>query len=262
MGVIGDIGKAIDGRYGQFSGNRRPFTTAGQLAFKNPSGHFRPPNLVPGRSMGFLRTGGFYGRFGSRALGSMKEQKFHDINLADALVSGSGSIQGEINAIAQGVTESTRVGRVAFITSIFLREQFSIIESALAGTSSGYVRTMVVLDKQCNGAQASVTDILTVPTIKFFGFNNLANKNRFKVLHDKITKVTIPAAGGNGTAIETCRGNTVRSWYKKFKKPLAIEFSSTTGAITEVRSNNIIILSIGIQGIVKWDAALRIRFTD
>ncbi len=218
--------------------------------------------VIPKNQVGYLRTGGFYGRYGSRLLGSDKERKFHDVNLADTLVAAAGTIHTGVNLIAQGITESTRVGRVAFVKSFFLREQFTLTEGVLQNASVDYVRTIVVLDKQCNGALPAVTDVLTVPTIKFFGFNNLANKNRFKILHDKMTKVSIPAAGGNGTAIETCRGHSVRTWYKKFKKPVPIEFSDVTGAITEVRSNNLFILSIGLQGVAKWDAAIRLRFTD
>ncbi len=209
---------------------------------------------------GYLRTGGYYG--GTRMLGTAKERKFHDVALADTLVSTTGTVHTGINLIAQGVTESTRVGRAAFIKSIFMRMTFQLSESTSQASGSDWVRTIVLLDKQANGALPTVADVITAPSIPAFGFNNLANKQRFHILYDKWCHVRIWAAGGNGTAIETMRSREIKSWYKKFKKPVAIEFSSTTGAITEVRSNNFVVISISLQNIIKWDADFRLRFTD
>ncbi len=239
-------------------GRQRVYARKGVGSF--PMG-FGGKGIYPAQR-GFLRTGGFYGRFGSSALGSPVERKFHDVNLADSLVSNAGTIHSGINLIAQGVTESTRVGRVAFIKSIFMREAFQITESAVQTSGSDHVRTMIILDKQANGAAPAVSDIITAPSVAFFGFNQLANKSRFKILYDKITTLRVYAAGGNGTAIELVRTSAVRSWYKKFKNPIRIEFDDTTGAVTEIRSNNFVVLSIAKQGIVKWDAAFRLRFTD
>ncbi len=199
----------------------------------------------------------------SSALGTAKERKFHDVDLADSLVATAGTVHTGINLIPQGMTDITRIGRVAFIKSIYMREIFQLTESAVQGSGSDHVRTMVIWDRQANKALPTVANILSgTSSIPFLDFNNLVNKNRFTILHDKVTHIRVLAAGGNGTAIETIRNTVTKSWYKKFKMPVPIEFDGTAGAITEITSNNFIVLSIARQGIIKWDAHFRLRFTD
>ncbi len=209
------------------------------------------------------RTAQMTGRYGSRALGTFKEQKFHDVDIVDTIVSSAGSVQTSLNLIAQGITDKLRIGRVAFITRLYMREHFQITESVLQGNGSDNVRTMVILDKQCNKAIPAVSDILSgTGTIPLLDFNNLTNKNRFRVLYDKTKHISVSAAGGNGTAIETMRKSVTSQWFKKFKKPIPIEFTDATGDQNTITSNNLIVLSIAGQGIVKWDGHFRLRFTD
>ncbi len=69
----------------------------------------RRREFVPGRD----RVGGYYGRYANGG-----ELKFHDVDLVDAVVAAGFNVTETINIIAQGVTESTRVGRKCTIKSI------------------------------------------------------------------------------------------------------------------------------------------------
>ena len=68
------------------------------------------PRVVPG----YTRSSGFYGRFAK----PNGEMKFHDVDLDDAVIAAGANATASINLIAQGVTESTRVGRKCTITAI------------------------------------------------------------------------------------------------------------------------------------------------
>ncbi len=200
---------------------------------------------------GLVRTSGFYGRFSGKA-GS--EKKFFDTTLATTALATAGVILNpSLNLVPQGVTESTRVGRKCTITRINFRA-FLILSSGTAQSSELY-RIMLVMDKQANGAPATIVDILETADEK--SFNNLANSQRFMVLKDwygamnKLTDV--------GTNINSVQ--KVLTFYKSVNIP--VEFSSTTGAIGEIRSNNLLLLGISSTGTtISISHTTRIRFTD
>ncbi len=192
----------------------------------------------------------------------MPELKFHDIDVdtADILAAGVIMNSGSVNLIAQGVTESQRVGRKCTIKSINWRYQIEL--SASSGTTfqeSDTMRIIMYLDKQCNGATATITGILE--SANYQSFNNLANKNRFRTLYDQTHTLNTQGGAGNGTANDFGPQKVTGSFFKQCDIP--IEFDSTTGAITEIRSNNLGVLVIAEQGgISTFDSKLRLRFSD
>lgn len=203
---------------------------------------------------GYNRTGGNWGRYS----GSNAELKFHDVDLNDTNVASAGTVTPSINLIPQGVTEITRVGRKCTLKKI----SWNIRIITIAGSSeasSDVVRFILFQDKQCNGATAAVLDILE--TADFLSFRNLSNTGRFRILWDKFVQMNHTAAGGNGTAIETVEHAQFLTYHKDVNIPL--EFDATTGAITEIRSNNIGVLMIS-QGntISLLDSKFRLRFSD
>lgn len=184
------------------------------------------------------------------------EKKFYDLNTTSTSVANTGVIlnSGTLNNIAQGVTESTRVGRKCTIVGIHWRYTTVLQNSTGSVNTLDNLRMVLYMDKQCNGATAAVTDILETATR--LSFNNLANKDRFRILADR--NVDIAATAGNGTA--NCRLSKSGSLHLKCAIP--IEFSSTTGAITEIRSNNLGILLISENGDCDFHSAIRLRFSD
>ncbi len=203
---------------------------------------------------GYARTSGYYGRFS----GPGAELKFHDLDVDDAVVAAAGTIQtsGTLNAIAQGTTESTRIGRACTIKGINWRYQVGLPASAAKASGVDTCRLILYMDKQCNGATAAVTDILEAANYQ--SFNNLANSHRFKVLMDRSVKVAAEAGGGDGTTEDYAANHVDGSFYKKCNIPL--EFDSTTGAITELRSNNLGALFISSGGLCSVDSKIRLRF--
>lgn len=203
---------------------------------------------------GFQRTSGFYGRFGRDG-----ELKFHDVDLDDASITAAGTITDSINKIAQGTTESTRIGRKCTIRNINWRFNIELAPTTASANTSEHVRVIMYLDKQCNGATATVTGILE--SDNFMSFNNLGNKSRFRTLMDRSYDLNATAGGGNGSTEDYGEHIISDSFYKKVNIP--VEFDSTLGAITEMRSNNIGVLLLSKNGAqCIFESKIRIRFDD
>lgn len=209
---------------------------------------------------GYNRTGGFYGRFSK----SGGELKFHDVDIDDGSIAQNGTVlnTGSINLIAQGTGESQRIGRKCTIRKIGWRYTLTLASTATpAGQES--IRVILYLDKQANGVTATVSGaggILAADNWQ--AFHNLANTSRFVTLMDRTHDLNPSGGAGNGTANDTI--NTVRS-YRFFKNcNIPLEFSSTAGAITELRSNNIgvIVLAKNSNAVGSIDSKMRLRFSD
>lgn len=204
---------------------------------------------------GYTRTSGYYGRFA----GTGTELKFFDTSKALTTVAATGTILDDsLNHIAQGTGESDRIGRKCTLKSINLHGLLQLPAATAAVNTDDVVRFIVFLDKQCNGAAAGVTDILE--TNDFFSFNNLANKSRFRILCDK--KLTINAQGATATAGAYTYGEQRKGFNLYLRCNLPLEFDNTTGAITELRSNNIGVLAISNQGTARIQYTSRVRYAD
>ncbi len=226
--------------------------------YAKPYKRSRKTTVVPGVS----RIGGFYGRFsGTRGKGG-GELKFHDIEVDDAVVAaGATLVTDSINKIAQGTTESQRIGRKCVIKKIMFRYRVALpFQDAAATAKNGdSVRIIVFLDKQCNGATATTLGILAADDLH--SFNNLANSGRFKILLDRVHDLNYQAMGSDNAGVMSQTGVVEEgTWFKDCNYPL--EFDSTTGAITEIRSNNIGILLCGAQGEATFNSKIRLRFSD
>lgn len=207
---------------------------------------------------GYQRTTGFYGRYAP--VGPGGELKFFDVTLDDAVIAATGTVTDSINKIAQGVTESQRVGRKCTIRSIGWRYIISLPEVTAAANPPGSdtIRLIMFLDKQCNGATATVTGILE--GAQFQEFNNLANKGRFRTLVDEMVDINYLSGVGISASQDYAGVRVSGSFFKKCSIP--IEFDSTTGAITEIRSNNIGVLLISGAGLPAFGSRIRLRFSD
>jgi len=225
---------------------RRRYTTAAE-----------PMDIVPG----YTRRVGYYGRYGTRAsrmkarTGGATELKFFDTALTFNLdTTGEVPATGQLCLIPQGDTESTRDGRKAVIKSIQIRGTLEFQPSTAATAATlGYLA--VVLDTQCNGAAAAITDVFTSSAMDR-NFMQLNNSGRFRILWRK-TYSFHPGAG-----VSTAYNQTMRQieMYKRCNIP--IDWNSTAGAITEIRSNNIFLIAgaVGSDDTIVCIGNARLRF--
>lgn len=235
--------RSLSGRRTQYGASRRRAQAAWRVA-----------SVVPG----FTRTSGFYGRYrGGPGTSGTVELKFHDVDLDDAVVAATGGITDSICKIPQGTTEITRIGRKCTITNINWHFQVQLPAGTSTGGTADTVRVILYLDKQCNGAAATITGILE--SADFQSFNNLGNKSRFKTLMDRDYNLNTNLSG-DGTTVDSGLLLHNDSFYKKCNIP--IEFDAVAGAITEIRSNNLGVLLISSQGIAGFVSKFRLRFSD
>lgn len=219
---------------------------------------------VPARYSGRFRRSGYYGRYnrGSQIArlrrGLNIEKKFFDTALNFTFdTTGEVPATGQLTLVPQGVTESTRVGRSMTVKSIQIRAECVYTPAAdTVGATGCYL--LLVLDKQANGAAAAITDVLTSNDMRT-AMINLANSERFYIL--KRWDFVMQAGAG----VQTAFGKDVKQ-IEYFKKcNYTVEYSSTTGAITEIKSNNIFLLAgcdNQTDDSVSCNGTARLRFTD
>ncbi len=213
---------------------------------------------LKGRQRGRYRIGGYYGRFrrGAHQMGhGYVELKFKDTSYAETALAATGTVLTSVNLIAQGVTENTRLGRKAVLKSLTLHGELTI--GSIAGTTETSIYTFYVIqDRQANGAVSSVATAFENLTVN--AFMNLANKDRYTIL--KRWHGTLNTQGVDVAGTGTLEFTKTLQWYTKLDLP--IEFDSTTGAITEIRSNSITLMGFSTAGAVGFSGDVRVRFSD
>lgn len=190
--------------------------------------------------------------------GSASELKVFDTAINFNIdATGEVPATGQLNLIPQGTSESTRIGRKVVVKSIQINGHL-LCNPGAGNTPSEINYIWLVLDKQCNGAAASAADVLTGTAFQT-ALPNVDNSQRFVILRKFVIQTESKAGVATAWAL-SCRPWT---FYKKVNIP--IDFSSTTGAITEIRSNNLFLLAGTNQtgdDLTNVTATCRLRFTD
>lgn len=233
------------------SKNRTPFSKGGM-----GWGH-KKSKVVPG----FTRTAGPFKRAfladPRRALtmGAPPEKKYWDLGFG-VNPTNAGQIDGPLIGIAQGTTEQQRIGGKINLVNFNIHGQVIGVQQVGAAVLPDVTRFMVVLDKQANGALPVVTDILKTAQIN--KFMNLDNVDRFQILKEKW--ITNDVLAWVATPFESI--GQIKNFKINLKMNIPIHFSSTLGAITEFKSNNIICLYINSNGQSVVNYTSRAKFTD
>lgn len=208
-------------------------------------------------SDGYTRTGGYYGRFGD---GDEAEMKFFDTDLAFNIdstmeIPASG---GQLCLVPQGDTESTRQGMKMCIKS--LRMTAVITHTPTPSTSAGIAATstFLVLDTQCNGAAATPAEVFAFVTAGRV-LPLIQNSKRFKIL--KQWNHAFNTGGGAATQYAS-----TTKWIKYYRRlDIPIMYNGATGAITEIRSNNLFLMAVAnstSDDEVNVSGKIRLRYSD
>lgn len=234
------------------------------------SGTKRKETWAPREHMS--RTGGAYRRAQLSKVTvcapkcAKKELKFIDFQQAGNIDS-TGEIIEQLCIIPQGITESARVGRMAFIHSIAVSILLRVQASKL-GSDGVWIRLALVQDRQANGAAAAYSAIYN----SYVGpsdFPNLSNAKRFKILKTWNRQLN-PTAGASGAGLFTnMRIDEVIQLAKK-GNGLPIEYAADPaappdpGALSQIESNNIFLVGVAYSedDEVQFFQNIRVRFTD
>ena len=116
----------------------------------------------------------------------MPERKHAGVNLFGSTVSSTASITPVFNFIGQGTDETDRTGNEISVNSVSIPMQISA-NAVLPALSTETVRVLLILDKQNNGTNPAIADILDIANASypFMALQNLYNTKRFKWLYDR-----------------------------------------------------------------------------
>lgn len=152
-----------------------------------------------------------------------------------------------LNGCQTGTTAITRNGQSIKIVSIYINTLCSINTSA----STTYIRAVLLLDKQPNGATPSQLDVFKNSSSVLSPLN-ISNSKRFKILAELRTTLSI-----NGREM---------SRMKRFKKcRIHVEYNTgNVGDITDINTNAIYLYYMSDQSVNNpvFDFTSRVRFID
>lgn len=199
----------------------------------------------------------FRGRYAS----SGAEMKYFDTLIGDQSLSATTGLilAPSLNLMQQGNGETDRIGRKCVIQSVHIKMRVRQAAATSTVTTDNLVRIMVYHDKQSNGGPATAALLLTTDDI--LSFRNLQTTGRFRILYDTTRAVYTPLSG-NGTASVSGEKQLYVKMNKKCNIPL--EFDASTGAISDLTTNNIGI-AVWIQDTapaVVFQVSARVRFSD
>jgi len=237
--------------YGQSGYNYRQ-----QQNTPRAASYFNPQFVAPRQTIpvtpGYTRIVGSY----KRALPGSLEKKFLDTDVTNFSDVTAGVIVNSLNLVPQGTTDQTRIGNKIIVKNINIHATCNVDDQGTASFRGGVLRVILYVDKQANGATAAVTDILKTAAIH--SFRNMDQTDRFDILMDRIIPCTVFGANALHTNEQT-------KWWKANKKcDISVHFSSTTGAITELKSNNVGLLYIADSSFVNAAkvGTARIKYVD
>lgn len=188
---------------------------------------------------------------------SRPEIKFNDVAAASYACDTTGTVT-LLNGVSTGTDYNNRVGRVADYTAVQIRGSLSPQDLS---TSTTVARVMVVWDADPNGGTPSITDFLTASTS--LAFNNLNNRERFKVLIDE--QHAVGAVTNTATQALSLAPSVVSiNRYVRIPKVRTV-YSGTGATAANIQNGAIWLVTIGDQAAGSgaiFSGAARVRFTD
>ena len=190
------------------------------------------------------------------------EKKYFDTTYGTTPIVSAGLFTTSWNLIPQGTTKNSRIGNKCTVTNINVHGVLIQTGQAANSVLGDKVRWIVFVDRQANGAvPVAISDLIqTMPgaTTNFNSFRNMDNVDRFVILKDKTYTLNPPT---QNAALGSCQ--TLREIKMNKKCNIPLEFSSTTGAITEIRSNNILCLFINAaDNLTNFAFTVRVKYSD
>jgi len=166
---------------------------------------------------------------------------------------------GQLCLVQTGDTVNSRDGALIEVSSLQIRGEATAVYAASA-QGNAHAFLYIVQDRQCNGAAAAVTDVVTSSDLSQ-ALPNVPNQYRFKVLRK------IPLDFNAGAGVTTAYNNVTKlvDEYIRFKRPVWVRYTASTGAITDVTGNNLFLLAgTGLAALddgISFVGQARIRFT-
>jgi len=186
------------------------------------------------------------------------EEKFVDTTVAAGNPAAAGTIlSSSLNVIPQNDTLNGRDGRKCVVRKLDFRGRTLLASQGSLGAAHDMVRYILYKDKQCNGATATVTNILS--TASFYSHYNKEEEDRFTILRDFTVNLQPPAGYLAAATANYEKPFRISCWVND---EVTFDSTATTGALATCRSNNFGLLAIGLQGNATCDYVCRTLFKE
>lgn len=182
---------------------------------------------------------------------AVQEKKYFDANKALTAIPNTwvgSEMDPAINCLfapGQGGDVTQRSGRKATMLALRMRGAIYCAPqiNQTATETPTVVRVIVYQDTQTNKAQSQGEEVMDT-TGGIWGFQNPANFGRFKVWKDKIFRIDNTPITYDGTDIEQCGAMRNFKFNLKFKKPIVVNFhSSSNEDVADIVDNSFHIIA-------------------
>jgi hypothetical protein len=151
---------------------------------------------------------------------------------------------------AQGDTDITRDGNQIKLTNI----QFNYTIAANGTATVNRSRIMIVLDKQANNLAATLPDVLkdTTANDAIVSAYNENERQRFVILYDQV----------HCNAVSSSKAHEYKSFNRKLD--LHIRYDANNGDVTDLTSNNLLLMAVGNEATngASLVSFIRLSFVD
>lgn len=190
------------------------------------------------------------------------EMKSLDAVLSITSTSSAAQLIGQFLAVSTGTAADQRIGKNITLKKICIRGNISYFPNISYNGQPTY-DMWLVLDTQTNGALPTVLDVFD-NLFAWLAFPNIMNTSRFIILKHWSLSQNLQAIYAAAPAI------TALHWKidEEIDLPnVKMTYSGTTGAITEIKSNNLLVIAGGFVyspggDSYELDATVRTYFTD
>ncbi len=191
-----------------------------------------------------------------------KERKIIDFGLVATALTPAGLVT-YLSGVAQGDTSVSREGLRINLLSMQLKFYFHSDFAQVNRQASHKGRLLIFVDTMNQGALPAVTDVLEAANC--LAFKEHENMRRFRTLYNKVFRV--PHAGWEMNTLDVIipwEGNKQINYYKKFKKPLKVEFTGVGNLVNDAGRNAIFALWLcaDAQDTPIGQIQCRMRFTE
>lgn len=156
---------------------------------------------------------------------------------------------------AQGDGGSDRDGISARLKQVDVRIQLYNPSGGSAMTYFNQVRVLLILDKQCNGSNPTITNILASDN-SMTAHRNLALATRFRTFYDRVHKVT--------TSTQDPASNKFIHLHKTLN--LKTIFTGSSSSVSDISTYNLLLVlipdSTGAGSLPDYAYSSRCRFVD
>lgn len=188
-------------------------------------------------------------KYVKKCMARLLDDKWQDTVLTFTNIAAAGVVGASyFGTIQLGTGDTSRIGNNVRIQRMRITGQFS-------DAATGNYRMLILLDRQCNGAAATVADVLGNAAVNgAYNHNTVVGwgGSRFVVLKD---------LKGN-LSLQVSAQNVQKRMFWQYNKDVIVRYSSNAGTVSDVVSNNLVLLFVSDTGTVDFAGELQIKFTD